>query len=139
MNEQDNTAAVKALYAAFGRGDIQYILERLTSDIEWTLEGPAILPFAGTMQGPDGVLTFFQALATTQDDRKLTIDTIVAQGDMVATMGRYAATVKATGKRFDSAVAHFFTFRNGKVAKFNDFVNTALMAEAYQQAAAASR
>ena len=139
MSEQQNTEIVKAMYAAFGRGDIQTIMERVTDDIEWTLEGPAILPFAGARKGPSEVLGFFQALATTQDNHKLTIESYVAQGDTVATIGRYAATVKATGKSFDSRSAHFFTFRDGKVSKFADFVDTAQMAEAYQQAAAAAR
>jgi ketosteroid isomerase-like protein len=36
-------------------------------------------------------------------------------------------------------VAHVFTIRDGKVAKFLDFVDTAQMADAYVSAAAASR
>jgi uncharacterized protein len=139
MNEQQNTDSIKAMYAAFARGDVQDILDRLTDDVEWTLEGPAILPFAGTKRGPAEVLGFFEALATTQQNQKLTIDTYAAQGDIVATMGRYAATVRATGRSFDSRVAHFLTFRDGKVSKFADFVDTAAMAEAYAHAAAAAR
>jgi len=139
MSEQQNLEKVKSMYAAFGRGDAGYILDGLAEDVEWILEGPAILPFAGTRRGRTEVTGFFEALATTQTNHKLTIDTYVAQGDVVATMGRYAATVKATGRSFDSKVAHFFTFRDGKVAKFADFVDTAQMASAYETAAAAAR
>jgi len=138
MSEQ-NKAIVEKMYAAFGRGDIQTVLDHLAPNVEWTMEGPSTLPFTGKKIGPAQVLTFFQALGTTQENQKLTVDEYIVQGDKVATTGRYAATVKATGKRFDCAVAHVFTFRDGKVVKFLDFVDTAQMADAYVSAAAASR
>jgi ketosteroid isomerase-like protein len=139
MNEQNNKALVEKMYAAFGRGDLQMILDHLAPNVEWTMEGPPVLPFAGKKAGPGQVRTFFEALATTQENQKLTIDDYIAQGDKVATTGRYSAVVKATGKRFDCAAAHVFTIRDGKITKFLDFVDTAQMAEAYVSAAAASR
>ena len=131
MNENDNITLVQNMYAAFGRGDIQTIMGHLAPNVEWTLNGPTEIPYSGKKSGPDQVLTFFEALATTQEDQKLTIDEYIAQGDRVATVGRYSATVKATGKRIDGPVAHIFTVRNGKVIRFLDFVDTAQMAEAY--------
>jgi ketosteroid isomerase-like protein len=131
MNENDNITLVQNMYAAFGRGDIQTILGHLAPDVEWTLNGPAVIPYSGKKTGPDQVLTFFEALATTQEHQKLTIDEYIAQGDHVVTVGRYSATVKATGKRIDSLVAHIFTVRNGKVTRLLDFVDTAHEAEAY--------
>jgi ketosteroid isomerase-like protein len=77
-------------------------------------------------------------LAGTQSDIKLTTEAFVAQGDTVATLGRYRATVKATGKKFDSPVGHFFTIRNGKVARFVDLGDTAAMADAYRAKSAAA-
>jgi ketosteroid isomerase-like protein len=119
------------MYAAFGRGDIAAIVERLAPDVEWTLEGPQSIPYAGRRKGHDQVRQFFQAMATTQTDHKLTIDDIISQGDIVMSTGRFAANVTATGKRIDCAVAHVFTLRGGKVVKFLDFVDTAQMADAY--------
>jgi len=139
MNEQQNTELIKAMYAAFARGNVAAILGALTEDVEWILEGPAIIPFSGSRRGRAEVAGFFEGLATTQVNQKLTIDTWVAQGEVVATMGRYAATVKANGRSFDASIAHFFTFRGGKVSKFVDFGDTALMAETYAQASAAAR
>jgi len=139
MKEQQNTDTIKAMYAAFARGDVQTILNRLADDVEWRFDGPATIPFAGVRRGPAEVVGFFQALASTQENQALTIETFVAQGDHVATIGRYAATVKATGRRFDEAVSHFFTFRDGKVSKFVDFGDTASIVDAYTQSAAAAR
>ena len=136
MSEQQNIETVQAMYAAFGRGDIQFILDHLTGDIVWTLEGPASVPFSGERHGKAEVLGFFEALAATQTNQKLTTDRWVAQGGTVASTGRYGATVTATGKSYDSAQAHFFTFRDGKVSRFDDYVDTALVAEAYRESSA---
>jgi ketosteroid isomerase-like protein len=137
MSEQQNTALIQKLYDAFAQGDVQTILDNLTDDVEWTLEGPSIIPFAGKRKGPSQVLGFFQALAGTQQNMKLTTDVWAAQGDVVATLGRYSGTVTATGKSFDTAVAHFFTIRGGKVSRFVDVGDTAQFAEAYTGGAAA--
>ena len=101
MNEKGNTALIQNVYAAFARGDVQTILDHLTPDVEWILDAPAVIPFAGRRNGPSQVLKFFEALATTQANQKLTTEEFIAQGDKVATIGRYSAVVKATGKRID--------------------------------------
>ena len=138
MIEQDNTALVKKLYDAFARGDIQTILDNLAPNVEWVTEGPAIIPYAQKYTGIDNVRGFFQALATTQENHKLVTYEFIAQGDKVATSGRYAATVKETGKHFDTAVAHVFTIQNGKVTRFLDFFDTSAVAEAYRTTGSAA-
>ena len=138
MSEQQNAALIQSLYDAFSRGDVQHILDSVTDDVEWTLEGPSIIPFAGARKGPSEVLGFFQALGTTQTNQKLTAEVWCALGDTVATLGRYAGTVTATGKSFDTAVAHFFTIRGGKVARFVDLGDTAAFAAAYTATSSAS-
>ena len=70
---------------------------------------------------------------------KLTTDSYIAQGDKVATTGGYSGVVKATGKRFDCAVAHIFTIHDGKVSRFLDFMDTAHMADAYSSSASAAK
>jgi len=137
MNEQANTALIQRLYAAFSKGDIQTILDHLTPDVEWVFEGPAILPWAGARRGPQEVLGFFSGIATTQSGMKLTMDEFIAQGDRVASFGRYSGTVTATGKKFDSPVGHLFVVRDGKVARFINMGDTAAYAEAYQASSSA--
>jgi hypothetical protein len=136
--EQQNTELIKSMYEAFGRGDIPSILSKLTSDTIWTTEGPEVIPYTGTRHGEEGVLSFFQSLGSTLDNMKLTTDRYIAQGDTVATFGRFAGTVKATGKSFDAPVGHYFEVHDGKVAVFIDIVETASIAAAYTAAASAS-
>jgi uncharacterized protein len=138
MNEKANTELVRKMYGAFGRGEIQTILEHLTDDIEWVMEGPLVIPFAGKRNGVAQVRDFFDALGSTQSNQKLTTEQSIAQGDTVVTVGRYSGKVKATGKTMDSAVAHVFTIRDGKVSRFLDFTDTAHVADAYRPMTAAA-
>ena len=119
MSEKENAALIQSVYDAFKRGDIPFILKNLTEDVDWTMEGPAIIPYAGKRKGGAQVKQFFEALAGTQTNQKLTMESLTAQGDLVSGLGRYAATVTATGKSFDSPVAHFFTVRGGKISGFD--------------------
>ncbi len=139
MNEQENIVLVKKLYDAFSRGDINFILDNVTDDIHWSSPGPASVPYSGERRGPAQVREFFERLVGTQENVKLTIDEIIAQGDSVAALGRYAGNVKATGRAFDSVVGHFFTFRGGKVARWIGLGDTAHAAEAYASSSAAGR
>ena len=131
MNEQANVDLIKKLYAAFAAGDIQTIINHLDAGVEWRCEGPSVVPYCGHFQGPDNVLKFFAALASTQAGMKLTTDEYIAQDDKVVTVGRYSANVPATGKTLDSAITHIFTIRDGRVTRFHDFADTAQMADAY--------
>jgi ketosteroid isomerase-like protein len=140
MDEQRNVDLIQKMYDAFAKGDIQTIVDHLTDDVEWIAEGPSSVAYFGKMKGPAEVQSkFFGGLATTQENQKLTITDYIAQGDGVATFGRYSATVKATAKKFDAAVGHLFRIRNGKVSKFVNLGDTAAVAEAYSGAAAAAK
>ena len=44
MGERTNADVVQQNYAAVGRGDIPALLELLTDDVEWTLQGPSVIP-----------------------------------------------------------------------------------------------
>jgi ketosteroid isomerase-like protein len=137
MSEPANIALIHRLYDAFSRGDVATILSNLTPDVEWIFEGPAIVPFTGKRHGIEETKGFFTALATTQSGMKLTTDEFVAQGDRVATYGRYTGTVTATGKKFDSPVGHFFQIKDGKVARFVNMGDTAAYVEAYTASSSA--
>ena len=139
MSEQQNTAVVRKNYDAFAKGDVQTVLNSLTEDVEWIYEGPEIIPFAGKRKGIAQVRQFFEALATSQVNTKLTVDNFVAQGDLVATLGRVSGKVKATGKSTDVPFAHFATLRNGKVCRFVSLTDTAAVADAFRATSAAAR
>lgn len=130
------TATVQELYAAFGRGDVPAILAKLADDVVWESEGPAIVSFSGIRHGITATRGFFEALGADHSNPQLTIAEYVASGDTVMTIGRYTATMKATGKKFDSPVAHYWKFRDGKVVRYVGLANTAAAVDALQPSSA---
>ena len=138
MNQQENIALIKNVYAAFGSGDVQTILDHVAEDAPWTNHGPSVIPYAGVRSGRAQVAEFFQAIDSSTTGGKVVTESFFADGDTVIAIGRYIATVRGSGAQIDSPIAHFFTIRDGKIAKWVGFSDSAMVAEAHT-ARAASR
>lgn len=54
----------------------------------------------------------------------------VAQGDSVVSLGQYSGKYKITGKRFSAPFAHVWNLRNGKVVRFRQYTDTAVVQDA---------
>jgi ketosteroid isomerase-like protein len=121
-------------YEAFGRGDIPALLESLTDDVEWTLQGPSVIPWAGTRHGHEEVEEFFSLLGQTYDFERFEPREFVAQGDTVVVVGYERTRVKATGRTFEQEWAHVYTLRNGKIAKGRFIEDTAAQVAAFNAA-----
>jgi ketosteroid isomerase-like protein len=126
----ENKKLVEGLYNAFGRGDIGYILDRVTDDVEWITEGPQSIPYVGSFKGRAGVQKFFEKLSSVEGG-KVIAQELIAVEDQVVGLGRFAGTVKTTKKKIDSAIAHVFTIRGGKVSRWLGYADTARVAEAF--------
>ena len=125
MSERTNADVVQQGYEAFGRGDIPALLDLLTDDVEWTLQGPSVIPFAGTRHGREGVAEFFSVLGETLDFEQFEPREFVAQGDtVVVVVGFERSLSRATGRTIEQEWAHVNTLRDGKIAKFRAFEDT---------------
>jgi ketosteroid isomerase-like protein len=67
-----------------------------------------------------------------QENQAIEFLDFVAQDDKVAVMLHVKASVHATGKVFESDIAHFFTIRDGKIARLVDLFDTFALAEAHR-------
>jgi uncharacterized protein len=124
----ENKQLVQRMYDAFNRGDIDTVLANMTDDITWYMPGPA--PFAGHRAGRDEVRKFFaEAAGATQMD-EFDVDELLADGDRVVALGRQRATVRETGRHFESRWAHVYTIRTGKVAACEIYMDTHAAASA---------
>lgn len=125
--EAANTKVVQDAYAAFGRGDIPALLSTMTDDIHWrpVIGTASHVPFAAERRGKAAVAEFFKQVAESEDFEQFEPREFVAQGDTVVAVGHYRARTKATGKTFESDFVMVFTLRNGKVATFREFTDSA--------------
>ena len=128
-----NIALVQDLYAAFGRGDVADIIASLAPDVHWESGGRASdFPTFGPRKGPSEVQAFFGQVAENLDFSDFTPREFCSSGDKVFVPGFYAATMRKSGKSAACEWVHVFTLRDGKVVRFREFTDTALLAEAYR-------
>ena len=100
--------------------------------MEWTLQGPSVIPFAGTRHGREGVAEFFSSVGETLEFEQFEPREFVGQGDTVAVLGYEHLLIKPTGRTFEQEWAHVYTLRDGKVAKFRAFEDTAAYVAAFE-------
>ncbi len=59
----DKVKLIKDCFDAFARGDVAYIVARVSDDVDWRGDATAEIPYAGTFKGPLGVGQFFSRMA----------------------------------------------------------------------------
>jgi uncharacterized protein len=130
----DLVSKTKELYAAFGRGDVATLLGNMTDDVSWEFEAPTVISWGGIRRGPTEAAGFFAGIGAEHADPVLNMTEFFESDSAVAAFGRYDATIKATGVRVSTPVAHYFKFRDGKVCRYMNFINTAAFVEAATKA-----
>jgi ketosteroid isomerase-like protein len=123
---------VREMYAAFTKGDVPGVLDRLAEDIEWKIAGPSELPYAGVHRGRDEVARFFESFGRAAEFEVFEPQEYFARGDKVVVLGRERQRVKATGRVVETEWAMVFTVSGGKIARFHNFVDTHAVAAAHR-------
>jgi ketosteroid isomerase-like protein len=136
MAEQ-SIEVVRGMYEAFGSGDVPAVLGAMAADIEWhEAEG---MPYGGVYHGPDEVAqSVFGPQIEDIPDFALAPEQLIASGDTVAAVVRYTGTGKATGRALNLQVVHVWDVRDGKIARFRQFADTAKYLEVVPAEAAAT-
>ncbi|WP_327360620.1 MULTISPECIES: nuclear transport factor 2 family protein [unclassified Streptomyces] len=120
---------VRRQYIASANGDLEALRATMADDVEWT--EMAGFPLAGTYRTPAGVTSaVMEQLGKSWDGWAAHDDTYVVDGENVVVLARYTATNKATDKPLNVRVAHHFVVRGGKIVRFEQFVDTALVRDA---------
>lgn len=125
MADRMNAETVQRVYEAMGRDDLPAILGLVTDDTEWVFQGPASLSFAGRRHGRDGVEEFFTRVGESLIFEVFEPRRFVSDGDTVVVLGHERSRGRTTGASLEQEWAHVFTFRDGKIARFQGFEDTA--------------
>ena len=115
-----NLETVQSIYAAFGRGDIPFILSQMSDDVDWEYGLDSDVPWLRKRRGPAGVGEFFNALAAVEITR-FEPHTLLDGDDVVVALIDIALTVKQTGASLtEEDEVHIWRFdEHGKVARFS--------------------
>jgi ketosteroid isomerase-like protein len=132
--DNPNIAVVEEAYGAFGKGDVAGVIALLTPDVLWESVGnPADFPALGPKHGTAAVEAQFRRLGALLSFQSFTPQQFFAAGpDTVFVLGHYDRTVIKTGKKADSDFVHVFVIRDGKIASYREFQDTATLADAWR-------
>ncbi len=124
-----NLDVVKRMYAAFASRQRDVILQLFAPDIEWVQnEG---FPGGGRHVGAEAVLDgVFAKFRQEWDAWQAVVSEWIDAGDTVIALGEYRGTFKATGRSTTAAFAHVYRVRGGRIVRFEQFTDTAKVAEA---------
>lgn len=122
---QQNVAFIQNLYQAFAKGDVPTVLGSFAPDMEWREADNFVYAPGSPYVGANAILNgVFLRLASEWDGFAAKPETFHDAGDFVIVTGRYAGAFKATGKKLDAQFAHFWTVKDGKAARFQQYTDT---------------
>jgi ketosteroid isomerase-like protein len=128
---QEMVDTVRGMYEAFGTGDVPTIIAALDPQVEWWEAENFIYADRNPYVGPQAVLEgVFMRIANDWDGFSVSPEGILDAGETVIGHGHYSGTYKNNGEKVRAQFAHFFSFRDGKVVKFQQYTDTAQFAEA---------
>ena len=113
--------------ALLGTGGFAWVYRAFDPDLEIPVAVKVLKPqFAGD---PD-----FEVLGEASVFEQFEIHDYIAQGDRVVVLGHERQRVKATGLTVENDFAMVFTIRDGKIARFRNYEDTAGVAAAHRKA-----
>jgi uncharacterized protein len=128
---QELADTVRGIYEAFGAGDVPTIIAAFDPQVEWWEAEHHPYADRNPYVGPTAILEgVFMRIGTEWDGFTVAPDGILDAGETIVSHGHYSGTYKNTGKDVRAQFAHFFSFRDGKIVKFQQYTDTAQFAEA---------
>jgi hypothetical protein len=119
-----NVDLVKGVYAAFGTGDVPKGLGSMHPQIQWT--ETAGYKYGGIYRSPQAVLeNVFAVIPVDFESFSIDVERLLDAGNVVVMQGHYVAKGKATGKSVRAAVTHVLEISDGKIVRFDQYVDSA--------------
>ncbi len=120
-----NVELVRAVYAAFGAGDVAGVLDRMSPQIVWNEAENFPYSDGNPYVGPEAVLNgVFARCVGEWDGFGVQIDEILDAGDTVVATGRYVGVYKATGRAQRTQLVHVWRLKDGKIVGFQQYADT---------------
>ncbi len=119
-------ATLAAWYAAIRAGDAAALAAIVTDDVEVFWNGdPAMIPWAGAHRGAPAVMAFFATVAKHLEVLKVETLDRIESADSIVILGRGHWRVRASGHDIHARMANVFRFKNGRVAAYYVYNDTA--------------
>jgi ketosteroid isomerase-like protein len=133
VSAEENIATIKDIYEAFGRGDLDAILDQCTDDVDWASDvATAVAPWQGPKHGKGELPSFFAGIAGAGTVKEFTPLSFAGNDDdEVMVLLHWTFTVSATGRDVASNIHHYWRLRDGKVCNYRGSEDSAQIAAAF--------
>ena len=121
--EAAHVRSIQLLYHAVARGAFAEALDLATDDFTLEIVGPPQSPFSGKWQGRSDVLAAMERNFGLVEDQRPTVQSVVAQGDMVIVTAREEGRVRATGTTYSVQWMQEFSFADGKMKRVRELID----------------
>ena len=129
---ENNVQKMQELYAAFGSGQIDTILQSVSDDCTWGTDTTAReVPWYGIRSGRAAVGDFFATLAREVDFQHFEPKVFAGAGDHVLVHVDIGYRFRKNGRSASVGSLHEFTLRDGVVTSFRAFEDTASVRDAW--------
>ncbi|WER50517.1 nuclear transport factor 2 family protein [Cupriavidus sp. WKF15] len=119
-------SVVKTAYEAYGRGDVNTILDLVADQVDWKMVGPPQIPYTGQRNNKAEVASFFAQLAQADDTEIFEPREFIESGEHVVVLGFLRGTTRPEGKLVETEWLHIFTVVDGKIRRWKGFADTSL-------------
>lgn len=131
MTAADNKRVLRKWLKALQAGNAEALFALQTKDCAWLLPGSKKLAWAGHWKGQAQQKRYLKRIKETVDFDSQAVQEFIAEGSRVVVIGREIARSKPKAKRWTVTFAWAFTIRRGKVAAWEAFENTEIIAACY--------
>ncbi len=122
-------ATLAAYYAALRDGDFAALERLLAPDIRVEYFGPAdALPWSGVHHGFAGYRAFLVQVRAALELVEMVPEATVAEGEWIVSMGRGRWRARVSGREIRVGSTNAFRFRDGLIAEYRVYTDTAAFA-----------
>lgn len=121
---------IEAIYGAFQRGDIPFILAQLDPNVFW--RQPRSVPWGGDYKGPEQVGSFFTKLNEIVETTNFDVEDNIEAGNQVISYGYYGSKNRETGKTSNARFVFRWQFQDGKIHHYEAVLDSAPIVVATQ-------
>lgn len=129
-----NKQTIQAVYGAFGRGDVDFIVQRVSEGTHWDFSVAASdVPWHAPVKGKAALPKFFQSMGENLEFEAFEPRAFLTDGRDVVVKLRIAYKVKKTGRRVDEEQVQWWSFDDaGRIAGLRHYEDTAMVKNAWQ-------
>lgn len=117
----DPAATVRRMFAAFGAGDVDALLETVHPSSRWTYYGANPRLSKAHFSGHEKVRAFFERILARLVMTEFNTDEFVIQGDTVVIFGSEAGMVRTTGQAFRNEWTQKYVVKNNLIVEMAEY------------------